>query len=172
MRNTHTSFALLALLALFAPVSASAYLLPEEVLLNDDFYVPPAARDTRERVDQQSELSAIRRQQEQDAAFALQHPAAPEEENTVVETEEGTSRTLTEGDLELLRTIRLLERVDARQEVLSLLPQLHAGAPVMPNPLAPSGPGGVLAVMTMLGAVGWTLKRAGRKTGWTARMTR
>src|SRR3989338_348634 len=73
---------LTALLGLAAPVTAYAYLEPEEVILNSELFLPPAARAAQERTDIQSQESAARREREQERAFALQHPV---EEEVVVE---------------------------------------------------------------------------------------
>jgi len=168
MKTQRLLSGLVTIAALLVPMAASAYLLPEEVLLGDELYAPPNAREGRSQVERQAEISGARRQQEQDAAFLLQHPPEPEieEPEHTSAPEEGGYRQLTEADMELLRTIRILERVDARQEILSLtdLSTLHTGAP---TPLSPTGAPGVLSALTMLGAVGWTMRRAGKKIGWT-----
>jgi len=147
--------------ALIVPFTTSAYLRPEDVLLGTDIYAPPRNRETEETVRRQQRESALRRDEEFANEYNEQHPAPvePLEEEFSINTLDG-SFSLGVGDLELLRTIRLLERIDTRQEALR-----HEGAP----PLAPTGAGGIIAVITMLGAVGWTLKKAGGKRGWTSR---
>src|SRR3989338_5104334 len=140
-----------------------------DVLLSKEFFLPPTARETVARSNRQAETSAERRTREQEDAFAIQHAAAPEEipeEELIPVDEEGTDDpaaepTLTSTDLELLRTLRLLSRINDRQNVLQYGATtqgdaLHAGAP----PLAPTGAGAWLAATTMIGAVGWTLRRA------------
>ncbi|MFA7681540.1 MAG: hypothetical protein WCX61_00755 [Candidatus Peribacteraceae bacterium] len=179
--NTTTSLhrlmsGIVAISALLIPASASAYLLPEEVLWND-YYVPPRARDVEEAASRQARESADRREAEQEAIFAEQHPPEPvivEEETTDAHTAAPSDNTSLEGiDLEVLRTIRLLERIDARQDVLedlSSLPAFHTGAPL--EPLTHTGPESIFAAVMMLGAVGWTLKRAGKQKGWVRRALR
>ena len=162
------TFSMLLLTAvLFAPVTARAYLLPEDVLLGNDLYIPPRTRDASQRAEEQAAESAARREAEQAAEFARQHPAPPPEtatsspSNYDIPMDMGVNVTLGSSEMELLRTIRLLERVDQNQYIVQ-----HAGAP---QPLAPTGAGGVIAVMTMVGAVGWTIRKAGRRMGWTSR---
>lgn len=152
------------------PSAASAYMTAEDVLLSKEFFLPPKARDAQNRNALQTETSAERRAREQEEAFEIQHAAAPEEipEEVVVEEEDAGEATsepaLTSTDLELVRTLRLLSRITDRQRVLQYgVAQgdpLHAGAP----PLAPTGAGAWLAATTMVGAVGWTLRKA-RKAG-------
>jgi len=170
----HTNFpsqrvltALLFTAALLAPMTVAAYLLPEEVLMNENYYAPPTAREADLYQSAQMKESARRREAEWEAEYARQHP--PEPEVVVVEEEDTHAAAGETGtmDLELLRTIRLLERVDARQDVLEdlwTLPTMHQGAP-----LSPTGPASVLAAMTMLSAMGWTLKSASKKKGWSKR---
>lgn len=152
--------------AIFAPITAQAYLLPEDVLMGNDLYVPPSTRDAQQRAEDQAALSAERREAEQAAEFARQHPAPPPEpevSNTDndIPLDMGVNVNLGTEELELLRTIRLLDRVDRNQYIVQ-----HSGAP---QPLAPTGAGGILASITMIGAVGWTLKRAGKRMGWASR---
>ncbi|MBU2213737.1 hypothetical protein KKC44_06250 [Patescibacteria group bacterium] len=158
---------LLLAVILFAPATARAYLLPEDVLLGNDLYIPPRTRDASQRAEDQAAESAARREAEQAAEFERQHPAPPSEPETSsssnydIPIDMGVNVTLGSSEMELLRTIRLLERVDQNQYIVQ-----HSGAP---QPLAPTGAGGVIAVMTMMGAVGWTLRKAGKRMGWTSR---
>ncbi|TSC99910.1 MAG: hypothetical protein Greene101449_444 [Candidatus Peregrinibacteria bacterium Greene1014_49] len=150
------------------PNVANAYMTAEDVL--DEFFLPPTARESKDRLARQSTVSAERRAREQDEAFEIQHAAAPEEipEEELVPTEEAPNvstaePTLNSTDLELLRTLRLLGRVTDRQRVLQYGATvqgdpLHGGAP----PLAPTGMGAWIAATTMIGAVAWTLRRAGK----------
>ncbi len=139
---------------LATPAIAHAYLLPEEVLLSEEFYDPPRSREAGDRARMQAEESAARRAEEWAEEYNAQHPSAPEE--PVLEEEAGTTDAdLTPEELELLRTIRLLNRVEDQQNVLQSQQGLHGGAP-----LPPTGAGGILALITMIGAVGWTLFRA------------
>ena len=156
VRRIFISIALVGAVAL--PLTASAYLNPEDVLLNTDFYAPPRTRETSERVRQQQRESAQRRESEWEEEYEQQHPALPEpEEEIFMETDEVPPVSDAEI-MELLRTIRLLERVDAHQDALR-----HSGA----LPLAPTGAGGIIAMLTMLGAVGLTLYKAGKRKGWS-----
>lgn len=151
------------------PIAASAYMTAEDVLLSKEFFLPPSARETQDRNTRQTETSAERRKREQQEAFEIQHAAAPEEipEEEIVEEEDtgepAAEPTLTSTDLELLRTLRLLSRITDRQQTLQYGAPVgdatHAGAP-----LAPTGAGAWLAATTMIGAVGWTLRKA-RKAG-------
>lgn len=152
------------------PGIASAYMTAEDVLLSSDFYLPPSMRESEDRIARQAAVSAERRTREQKDLFI--HAAAPEEipeEETTAgwEEEEGTDTEDTAGlsgsDLELLRTIRLLDRITDRQRVLQYgAPQsndvLHGSA----SALAPTGAGAWIAMTTMFGAVVWTLRRAKR----------
>lgn len=167
MITRRTSLSVLAVLALLVPAGALAYINPEDVLLNRELFLPPSAREADARTNLQTEESAARRDREQERAFALQHPE--EEEETVTEepaaTHEAaadlTDTNLGATDLELLRTMRLLTRVQQNQQVLQYPTQtvMHYGAP---QPLAPTGAGSILAAVTMLGAVGWTIRKAKR----------
>jgi hypothetical protein len=151
------------------PGIASAYMTAEDVLLSSDFYLPPGGRESKNRIARQAAVSAERRTREQEDLFL--HAAPPEEipedeldpsleeENTEIDATEGLSGS----DLELLRTIRLLDRITDRQRVLQYgAPQnndvLHGGAPA----LAPTGAGAWIAMTTMFGAVAWTLRKAKR----------
>lgn len=145
------------------PNVASAYMTAEDVLLNDEFFLPPTARESQGRLERQSAVSAERRMRIQEEEFAAQHPAAPEElpkeETTDSEDETSEESAQTTTDLELLRTLRLLDRITDRQRTLQYgTPQAdgtHAGAP-----LAPTGAGAWLAATTMIGAVAWTIRKA------------
>lgn len=159
------------------PASAAAYMTAEDVLLNDEFFLPPTARATQDRVARQAETSAERRKKVQGESFETQHASAPEEvpeDALIYEEEEEESAEATENldlsatDLELLRTLRLLDRISTRQQVLQYGPvgqqvgMTHTGAP-----LAPTGAGAWIAATTMIGAVGWTLRRAKRNKAWS-----
>ena len=183
---TFTQRLLTATMLFLLPQATLAYLNPEEVLLNKDLYLPPAARDAQGRSNVQAEEAAARREREQEAAFDLQHPAAPEEE-LVEEEQPATSmqlpagyiaiplqggmfpatvfgsapqanqQTLDTANLELLRTMRMLGRVNQNQ-VLQHSQSIHEGAP----PLTPSGAGAVVSALTMAGAVFTTMYRAAK----------
>lgn len=168
----HTLLIGIACIGLGVAPAAGAYLSPEEVLLNKDFYLPPTMRESGERVTRQVRTSTERREREQEIIFGAQQsseqendraaaPAAPVESTTAAE---GNDQA-TDEDLRLIRTLRLLDRVDRNQNILlygnRALPMqvdaAHGGAP-----LAPTGAGGILSAVTMVGAVGWTILRAKR----------
>lgn len=179
---------LTALMMIIIPQSASAYFSPEDVLLNRDMFLPPSAREAQERNSLQSEESAARREREQDRAFALQHPvveiaeplqaAAPAAPiipagymavpiNGALYGQQlfGTapaqqSGTLDAANLELLRTMRLLGRVNQNQNQNMLLHAqslggLHSGAP-----LPPTGAGTVVSIMTLMGVALYIFRRS------------
>lgn len=146
---------------LFAPTTALAYLLPEDVLRGNDLYIPPRNRDTKDVVERQAYNSAERRKEEWEIEYERQHPTPPEPEPIAAEEDkkEGAAMMLTSDAMELLRTVRLLERVDQQQALR------HTGAP----PLAPTGAPAVLAAMAIVSAAGWTVLKSGRKKVWTSR---
>lgn len=175
-----------ALALLVAPVSALAYLNPDEVLLSRELFLPPTAREAQMRTELQSGESAARREREQDRAFELQHPiveepvfsSAPEEPQQyglpaggyyVVPTggAQGLPQSIfgsaapaaglgDSANLELLRTMRLLSRINQNQANSQLQQVLHSSA----NDLAPTGAGSILAAFVMLGSVFYVLRRA------------
>ncbi|HAI97921.1 TPA: hypothetical protein DCL30_00040 [Candidatus Peribacteria bacterium] len=163
LRKTWAALALFSVAGLVVPLTANAYLLPEDVLLSTESLVPPRSRETRDRVTAQAKESSIRREVIQAEEFAKQHPAPVEEEE---DTTADTSSQLSTTDMELLRTIRLLGRIEGRQDIL-MLPGAHTGAPLSPNPLAPTGAGAILTMIVMAGAVGWTLYRAHKSGRYT-----
>ena len=153
------------------PVGASAYYSPEDVLLNKELFLPPTAREADERVTRQTSEANARREREQDAFFAQQEPVQPEPDNFYqdgyfIEELHGAAPVadvvptadLNAIDLELARTLRLLDRLDERQRIVQYGGQLHSGAPLAP--LAPTGAGGMLAGITMLTSVVWTVRQA------------
>lgn len=170
-------------LGIAMPLQASAYFTPEDVLLSKEFFLPPSSREAQDRIERQVDESAERRQREQDLLL-VRTPSADELDASDLLSEvldEGESLRaaapelqilggLDASDLELLKSVRLLEqrqdrllnRVDANQQYLQYYgsrPEfLHGGAP----PLAPTGAGGALSAVTMLGAVFWTIRRARR----------
>jgi len=171
--------AILLLGMLFAP-AALAYTSPEDVLLNKDLYLPPTARSTVDRVNEQNRQSAERRAREQEVLFKTlpsEDTAANAQSSSVHEDAGDGSATaidpgsLSASDLKLLGTIRLLDRVQQSQRVLQYGSRtlsdgtvLHEGAP-----LAPTGAGSILLAITMTGAMGWTLLRAKKMRALTRR---
>lgn len=150
-------------LGLLLPLSAAAYFTPQEVLLSEEFFLPPSPRESEERTRKQATRSEDRREFEQ--AHLENQQVQPVAEETAEEDLKGaapTSDNLTEEEKELLRAVklldareqRLLDRVQTNQRDLSYYDgRMHGGAP----PLAPTGAGGILAAITMLGAVLWTI---------------
>lgn len=157
------------ILCLSVAPAALAYVSPEEVLLNKQLYLPPTTRESLDRVTGQSRESADRREREQEIIFRAQHSSEASSVASVPMPVEGNGAApegaISADDYRLLQTIRLLDRVQRNQQVmlygdrvLSLQEDaLHGGAP-----LAPTGAGGILSGITMIGAVGWTLWRAKR----------
>jgi len=150
-------------LGLLGARTALAYTTPEDVLLNQALYLPPSTRGVEDRVNRQAEESAARRAREQEILFKDQqssseavHPSA--DADSTATAIDPTS--LTTDDMELLRTLRLLNRVEQSQRVLqyggrTVEDPLHPGAP-----LAPTGLPGVVATTVMIGAAVWTIRRA------------
>ena len=168
--NMHTlrlRFSLLLGLAIAVLVSvptAFAYLTPEEVLLNEELYLPPRTRESLVRIERQQRSSETRREREQEVIFGVQR--AREEEEMLAAAappfDQPSLDDLSAFDVELLRTIRLIERVEGRQRTLKYAEPLHGGAPLYgPRPdLAPTGAGGIVSAFAMLSAVAWTMRRA------------
>lgn len=169
--KTHTLFSGL-LLALVVPTQVMAYTTPQELFLLE--YLPPTAREAQERVRMQTRTSAERREYEQSqleyhAPENVQqdldtelYNAAPVDENAVLPQGVRLEDILSEEDLSLLNAVRLLDnrekrlldRVQSNQyEIEYYRGRLHGGAP----PLAPTGAGGILAALTIIGAVLWTI---------------
>ncbi len=157
-------------LGILIPQIALGYITPEEVLLNRELYLPPSAREAGMRTDIQAQESDDRRAQEQEDYFDAQYPEEEEEVITEPELHESApdeESELSEEDRTLLESLRLLTRVQDNQETTKLQQQIlyltgqqqnmHAGAP-----LAPTGAGSVLAVLTAVGAIVWTLWKARR----------
>jgi hypothetical protein len=176
-----------ALMVLMTPATALAYLNPDEVLLSRELFLPPTAREAQARTALQSGESAARRDREQDRAFELQHPvveepllpAAPEPQQqfgfpqggyfVVPGTAQGgipqglfgaapQAGLADSANLELLRTMRLLSRVNQNQGGSNMNQMLHSSA----DDLAPTGAGSILAASLMLGAVFYTIRKAGK----------
>lgn len=140
-----------AVIGLLLPMSAVAYVTPDQALFEDafmnNFEPPPSTRGTSNRVSQQAETSAERREREQAEYFAAQRGESTEDELHGAAWEEEDSSE--NADLEdaiwaLQQTIddmkanpsssgvsareqRILDRVAAQQEE-----QLRSGAPLNP----------------------------------------
>lgn len=147
---------LLTLIALlgFSPLPVHAYLTPEEVLLEDDFVsAPPNARNAEAaRNAQEAEYEERSADEENAEPGATEDPdlhgAAPDDELTAEDR----------------RDLRTLERLEQNREeaaldvVLGANETLHGGAP-----LAPTGMGTIVAMLTIAAAIGLTLRRALRR---------
>ena len=180
---------------MLVPTMAQAYFTPEDVLLSKEFFLPPSKREADSRIARQLKDSKERREAEQELIFSLQQP-----EDTLTQPSDITDQLtddevlkpaapeqpiLSQQDQDILRTVhliqdredRLIDRVYANQNVLQHLSAggiqlgpngeiLHGGAP-----LAPTGAGGILTAITMVGAVGYTLWRAkkGEAAVWMRR---
>jgi len=159
-------------LTLLVPAGAVAYYSPEDVLLNKELFLPPSAREADTRASLQASEAAARREREQEAFFAAQRPIVEENVDPDSFYDDGAyiqdglhgaapaaGTDLSAIDLELASTLRLLTRLEQQQRTLQYgTAGLHGGAPLAP--LAPTGAGGILAGITMLGAVVWTVKKA------------
>jgi len=164
MTSKHILTAALALLASFAAAgTAYAYISPEDVLLNKSTYLPPNSRGAPDRLAAQQDAVATKQQREFNILVESQHPTAQSSSSAVSSAADTTDPTkaLSADDQELLRTARILQRVQKNQIILQYGGRTldgsdyHGGAP-----LAPSGAGGVLSAIVMIGAVGWTIVRA------------
>lgn len=162
----------------FAP-AAQAYVNPYDVLLANDLLLPPQPRMTEDRLDRQQRESAARRDEEQAAIFAEQHPPVLEELDTEAleselhgAAEEEIVLPDTPENMEMLSLMRALERIKdnqvearqteaIRQQAFLLLQEngleLHSGAP---NDLAPTGAGTAIAIVVALAGIIWTIRRA------------
>lgn len=181
--NKHIRTALIVSALACMPAAAQAYLNPYDVLLSHETLLPAAPRDTRERVERQQAESAARRDREQTEIFAEQHQAAPEEETDFTQDTgwHGVVPALpSEVNYEFNALLRTLERISNTQaeakakaqlqeQAYLLLQQqgitLHGGAPVLSGKgtgLAPTGAGTAMAILALLAAIVWTVRRAWR----------
>lgn len=151
MHLRHISLAGSALATLLLPVSAAAYITPEQVLLQDafinNFTPPPTTRTTGNAVAQQAETSRERREREQAEYFASQragtddetlYGAAPEEDMEepglagVLSSLEKTLQGLQneQAATQSARDQRLLDRIAAQQAAQAATEILRSGAPL------------------------------------------
>lgn len=158
MRRVLSSTALLVLLFFPSGVGAQ-YLTPEDVLIRDQnaILVPKNKREAQEAADAQ------------DAARAAQHRSTLQENssepvpenNPPVPTEEPLLRPSApeepEGYTQELDpiTLRLLERLRRESTQTLSSTALHSGAP-----LADTGPAEIMSVLTIIVAIGWTVRRS------------
>lgn len=149
----------LALLALSLPLPASAYILPEDALENN-LFLPPTHTEAPGRVRKQQKESADRRDREQEEYFATQHPDPPEEDDFVgmKSPAEVLPNDDEPSDAEILRTARMLDRIERNQQDISAPRILRGRAPV-----TDTGPATLLLAIPFLAAAGWTWRRAGKR---------
>lgn len=154
-----------ALLALSLPVPVLAYLLPEDVLENNQYLLPPTHVEAPLRVRIQQKTSADRRERDQKVYFAEQHPDPPQKKHTFVDMD--TDEELLGGeeedeedvsDTEILRTVRQLDRLKKRQRDIYSPRVLRGRAP-----MTDTGPASILLAVPFLAAAGWTWRKAGRR---------
>lgn len=179
MRRLLLSLALLGS-GIVIPMTAAAYVGPEEMLDDGDFSTrfldpPPSSPREYERIakEQEAESAALRAAaREKIIAERLVDQAVAEVEtkdavHAAAGEEPGLQSVIsaTDGDeTESLRDARILERVKAQQEVNRLQAQLqwltqtqslHSGAPLMSD----TGPATVGAVLLLIGTVAIVLGR-------------
>lgn len=151
----------LALIALSLPLPAAAYLLPEDVLENNQYLLPPTHTEAPSRVRMQQKVSAERREREQKTYFAAQHPEPPEEEDFTGISDPAEALFQDEEDIsdaEILRTARMLDRIEKRQLDI-YAPRVLRGR----TPMVDTGPASILLAIPLLAAAAWTWRRAGKK---------
>lgn len=151
----------LALLALSIPLPVSAYLLPEDVLENNQYLLPPTHAEAPSRVRNQQKTSEERRKNEQETYFAAQHPEPPQEEDfiSVTDSQKIPLRDDDEvSDAEVLRTARMLDRIEKKQLDIYSPSVLRGRAPMVDT-----GPATLLIALPFLAAAGWTWRKAGKR---------
>ncbi len=181
IRHKIVPLALSGITAVFCiPAIAHAYVNPYDVLLSNELLLPSQPRETTDRVDRQQRESAVRREREQEEIFAEQNPIDPDEatfleelENSILDHDAAPilGDDPASVDPEFMMMMRTLERIkenqaqtkmdaQVRQQAFLLLEEagLHRGAPL--NSLAPTGAGSVLAILVILFAVVFTIRRA------------
>lgn len=141
------------LVALLMPISAQAYATPEEVLFEESFFLPPSGRDAQDRVAAQRQKSAEQREKEQAEYFASQREPKESTIEDILADLTKAIEGLEKDTPEARRTDRLVARVERRTEETGRT--TRSGAP-----LVPTGAGTVLATVSILAAVCWTLRRA------------
>ncbi len=178
--RTFFTFLLLALvvtLSVSAPVPASAYMTPEEVLEEDDFVTPPpnsrgakAARAAQEaeydeRAADETTAAEAATDDEEDILGSNTlddlHGAAENEEEEVVDWQDeeaalSAQERHNERVLERVERSRLDDMADNGVILRGSAPDepLHGGAP-----LAPTGMGTVVIILAIAAATGYTLRK-------------
>ena len=147
----------IASLLVIGPVTTSAYVTPEEVLFQNDFFFPPTNRDADERAGAREAERLENFSQRQRSDLAERNPTEFPSLEDVLASLAGAIESIDKGTAspDEKRDIRLLERIERRQ---TSLPQtLNSGAP-----LAPTGAGTFIATGAIAAAAMWTLWRARR----------
>jgi hypothetical protein len=193
MSSKHTlvvaAFVAVIVAGIAMPGATEAYVPPEELLSDLGAYIGP--RDARMRVEEQQNVSELRRTEEQAAFFSLQHPPQ-EDERALVRTDadeqfaaaaENSPTAIIEALTHFLmvmeeqkpetpeqrRTQRIIERLT-----------LHGGAPldeceggvcqvscrggICRTPLARTGAGTVITMLSLLAVGAWTVRRSSKAT--------
>ncbi|MBI3336715.1 hypothetical protein HYZ98_04090 [Candidatus Peregrinibacteria bacterium] len=142
------------------PVTTYAYVTPEEVLFQNDFFFPPTNRnaDERARAREEERLENLSQRQQKDLAERnpTKSPSLEEVLASLADAIESIDNRTASPDEK--RDVRVLDRIERRQ---ASVPQtLNSGAP-----LAPTGTGTFIATGTIVAAALWTLRRARRMQG-------
>jgi len=155
--------ALIALTGLLLPMTAAAYLTPEQVLEADQYkmFVPTNPRNASQLIMRQDRAALDRH-----PSILLDHPG---ESNAIDVTNPTPAEDSSDASINLkpsapaqggqtveihldAATVRLLKRLELRGETTSIL---HGSAP-----LTPSGPEGWATAIVMIGSVAATMYKA------------
>ncbi|MDO8649643.1 MAG: hypothetical protein Q7R81_07770 [Candidatus Peregrinibacteria bacterium] len=171
MDRTHilTVSLTLALVAIAVP-QAHAYMTPEQVLLQQEhmYYFPTAeaktAREIRaeqeekrvaKHLQEQEELIAKSREEERVHAAALAGEPTEEEDEEIDDEPQLVPGAQTPGITLDAAALRLLSRIERIREPNLPAETVHSGAP-----LTPTGPAVVIAIVALVCAGIWTVRRA------------
>ena len=158
---------IVAVAGLLAPLTgiAQSYMSPEDFLQQNDeqFLIPSGHRGSQWRADMNAQLnqdrhpSIIREPWDPVQDDGLPPPVAMEDDYSTVDYLPPAEPTPVYGGLDPT-TARLLARLAQQNSLMNSALQSTAGA--NGAPLAGTGPASVVAVMAMVGAMAWTLRRA------------
>lgn len=187
MMNRPLFLTVLLLTSGLLPLSAAAYVTPEEIL-DDESYTtrfydePPSRRSTQDEVARQQAESAERREAEQNALNPQSEPepseeenlhgAAPEEESDIdkliqlvelLQQGQQPAQPSPESEIDPVDA-RLLERIKDRQDAAAraaVLDELLGDSEQLHSgaPLADTGPAAVIVTLAVTGALGETWRR-------------
>jgi len=171
-------------LAILAPAVAQAYVSPYEVLLTPDLIWPPSPRDSEAKVEWQHQQRDLSRFPRPRSASSSSHASTSSAASSATTSEDTAEEAALDPELKsLLRALERLqdnqERASLRAEALNMLREegllvvpeegVHGTADLLSQgkglsakgkgPLTPSGAGSMLAIMTGLTAIGWTIRR-------------